>query len=90
MLETIHTGGFGIGSVQISICNMPTRHQIVSGAPRRTDGTPDERLQPDIHGLQIVPDIENLRFGFLPRARVIGGVAVFGFWLRAVRVNLRG
>jgi hypothetical protein len=38
---------------------------VVSHAARRGDGEPDLRLEPDVHGLQIVPDIEGLRFGFL-------------------------
>jgi hypothetical protein len=41
------------------------RDEVVSQAAKRADGTNDERLQPDVHGLQIVPDVENLRFGFI-------------------------
>jgi len=39
--------------------------QVLSTAAKRTDGLPDDRLQPDIHGLQVVPELEGMIFGFL-------------------------
>lgn len=39
--------------------------QITSAALTSKDGKPDERLQPEVHGLQVVPDIDGLLFGSL-------------------------
>jgi len=40
--------------------------QVVSPAARRKDGEPDAHLQPDVHGLQIVPQLKGeMLFGFL-------------------------
>ena len=36
--------------------------QVVSPAPQRKDGKQDERLQPVVHGLQVVPEIEGMLF----------------------------
>lgn len=36
--------------------------QVVSPAPQRKNGQPDERLQPVVHGLQVVPEIEGMLF----------------------------
>jgi hypothetical protein len=39
--------------------------QVLSPAPQRRDGgQPDERWQPDVHGLQVVPELDRLAFGF--------------------------
>jgi hypothetical protein len=39
--------------------------QVLSPAPQRRDGgQPDERWQPDVHGLQVVPELDRLTFGF--------------------------
>lgn len=37
--------------------------KVVSHAMNQADGQPDDRLQPNVHGLQIVPDLENMLFG---------------------------
>src|SRR6266536_1621291 len=37
--------------------------QVISERLHRKDNQPDDRLQPDVHGLQIVPDIAGLIFG---------------------------
>ena len=37
----------------------------------RADGQKDERLQPQVHGLQVVPDIEGLTFGALRFGRPV-------------------
>jgi hypothetical protein len=39
--------------------------QVISPAPRHTDGQPIEHWQPDVHGLQIVPEHDRLAFGLL-------------------------
>jgi hypothetical protein len=40
--------------------------QVISPAGHRKDGQPDEHLQPDVHGLQVVPEIEGrMLFGFI-------------------------
>jgi hypothetical protein len=45
--------------------------QVMSPVAHRSDGQPDEHLQPDVHGLQVVPEIEGrmlfglVRFGGL-------------------------
>jgi hypothetical protein len=42
--------------------------QVISPAGHRKDGQPDEHLQPDVHGLQVVPEIEGrMLFGFIWR-----------------------
>jgi hypothetical protein len=38
---------------------------VVSPAFRRADGQADERLQPDVYGLQVVPEMEGMLFGSL-------------------------
>jgi len=47
--------------------------QVVSPALQgnRSDGQPDERFQPDVHGLQVVPEIEEMMFGFLRPGRPV-------------------
>jgi hypothetical protein len=44
---------------------------VVSPAAKRKDGQPDDRLQPDVHGLQVVPEIEGMIFGFLRMGRSV-------------------
>jgi hypothetical protein len=43
--------------------------QISGPAFTTKDGKPDERLQPEVHGLQVVPDIDGLIFGSLQFGR---------------------
>src|SRR5262249_15750858 len=43
----------------------------VSWAARRGDGEPDDRLQPYVHGLQVVPELDPLLFGFLFLGRTV-------------------
>jgi hypothetical protein len=45
--------------------------QVVSGAAQRKDGQRDERLQPLVHGLQVVPEIEDMLFGFIGPMRAV-------------------
>lgn len=51
--------------------------QVVSPAAQRKDGQPDDRLQPDVHGLQVIPEIDGMLFGFLrvgpPVKRILPG-----------------
>lgn len=43
--------------------------EVMSPAARRKDGQEDERFQPDVHGLQVVPEIEQMRFGLVRLGR---------------------
>jgi hypothetical protein len=45
--------------------------QAVGPAFKRKDGQPDERLQPDVHGLQVFPDIEGMIFGAIRLGRPV-------------------
>jgi hypothetical protein len=44
--------------------------QVVSPRPL-VDGQPDERLQSEVHGLQVVPEIEGMHFWSLPLGRPV-------------------
>jgi hypothetical protein len=44
--------------------------EVVSPAAHRKDGQPDDRLQPDVHGLQVVPEVEGMIFGFVRVMRI--------------------
>jgi len=46
-------------------------NQIIGPAFRRKDGQPDERLQPEVHGLQVVPDVAGLLFGSIRFGRPV-------------------
>jgi hypothetical protein len=40
--------------------------QVISPGAQRKDGQPDDHLQPDVHGLQVVPEIDGkMLFGFV-------------------------
>jgi hypothetical protein len=56
--------------------------QIIGPGFRRTDGQPDERLQPEVHGLQVVPDIEGLLFGSLRVGRPVTRISPANFQKR--------
>ena len=45
--------------------------QVLSPAPRRRDGQPIAHWQPDVHGLQVVPELDRLAFGFAYLSRPI-------------------
>jgi hypothetical protein len=56
--------------------------QIIGPGFRRTDGQPDERLQPEVHGLQVVPDIEHLLFGSIRFGRPVTRISPADFQKR--------
>jgi hypothetical protein len=39
--------------------------QVISPAFTQKDGTPDDKLQPEVHGLHVVPEIDDQLFGSL-------------------------
>jgi hypothetical protein len=45
--------------------------QAISFGWQRQDGQPDERLQPNVHGLQVVPDLEGMLFGGIQAGRLV-------------------
>lgn len=57
-------------------------NQIIDPAFQRADGQPDERLQPEVHGLQVVPDIEGLLFGSIRVDRPLTRISPSNFQKR--------
>jgi hypothetical protein len=45
--------------------------QVLSPASQHTDSQPIEHWQPDVHGLQVVPELDRLAFGFVYFGRPI-------------------
>jgi hypothetical protein len=56
--------------------------QAVGPQFTRADGQKDERLQPEVHGLQVVPDIEGLFFGSLRFGRAVTRITPANFQKR--------